>query len=112
MLGLSMELEQNEAIVWERLKGLAEAVSAITSAYAIACNTLNYFAPRVRALGLPSELISFQSEVAAYIRRKRLDRVCLLGAAPVSSLGKLSPIAICRIWSPWSSQPISGRFTD
>lgn len=86
LLGLSMELEQNEALVWERLRRAAVAIADSTAAYAIACNTLNYFAAKLQDLKLPAELVSFQSEVSALIERERLERLCLLGAAPVTSM--------------------------
>ncbi len=96
LLGLSMELERNEEEVWERLKLAACALSDSTAAYAIACNTLNYFANRLAVLGLPSELVSFQSAVSAFVEDRRPERVCLLGSFPVTSMSPWSPYADLR----------------
>ena len=91
VLGLSMELHRNETAVWERLRATARALSDTTEAYAIACNTLNYFAPQLDALALPAELVSFQSVVQAFVQSDGLSEVCLLGAAPVTALDRWSP---------------------
>lgn len=90
LLGLSMELEQNEGPIWERLRHAAVAIADSTAAYAIACNTLNYFAPQLQALDLPAELVSFQSVVTTLIEREGIGRLCLLGAAPVTSMSRWS----------------------
>lgn len=86
LLGLSMELAQNEEVVWERLRLAAVATADSTAAYAVACNTLNYFATRLQALDLPSELVSFQSEARALVELQGLSRLCLLGSAPVTAM--------------------------
>lgn len=57
LLGLSMELEQNEEIVWASLRQTIAAISVQVDAFAIACNTLNWFAPRIGALELPAEFV-------------------------------------------------------
>jgi aspartate racemase len=89
-LGLSMDLEQNEEIVWSSLKQTIAAIAVQADAYAIACNTLNLFAPRIASLRLPGEFVSFQSALLAWVARNRVDRIALLGAAPVTSLGPWS----------------------
>jgi len=90
LLGLSMDLSRNEAVVWEALKNLAAAMSVRVDHWAIACNTLNWFAPRISDLDLPGEFVSFQSVLAEFIRSSRLTRVGLLGAAPVTEMGAWS----------------------
>jgi aspartate racemase len=89
-LGLSMDLEENEEIVWHSLKQTIAAIAVQADAYAVACNTLNLFAPRIISLGLPGEFVSFQSALSAWVARNRVDRIALLGAAPVTSLGPWS----------------------
>jgi aspartate racemase len=89
-LGLSMDLETNEAVVWESLKRTAAAVSVQSDAYAIACNTLNWYAPRLEALRLPAEFVSFQSAVADWLAASGVKKVALLGAAPVTGMGHWS----------------------
>jgi aspartate racemase len=89
-LGLSMDLARNEAAVWASLRASIEALAPQCDCYAIACNTLNWFEPRIEALGLAAEFVSFPKVVAAHLRNLGQDRVALLGAAPVQSLGPWS----------------------
>lgn len=89
-LGLSMDLGRNEAIVWESLKKTMAAIAVQADAYAIACNTLNWFAPQIEALGLPGEFVSFQGALEQWIEQRNVRRVALLGASPVTSLGPWS----------------------
>jgi aspartate racemase len=89
-LGLSMEMERNEKIVWHYLKKAASALSPMVNHYAIACNTLNCYQDKLSELKLSASLISFSGVVIDYIRQNGLKEVCLLGARPVMSLGKWS----------------------
>lgn len=93
-LGLSMDLSTNEAVVWESLKKTMAAIAVQADVYAIACNTLNWFAPRIEALNLPGEFVSFQRALEQWIGQCGVKRVALLGAAPVTGLG---------IWSAYRS---------
>ncbi|MFN3984619.1 MAG: aspartate/glutamate racemase family protein [Rhodocyclaceae bacterium] len=90
-LGLSMELEHNDAQVWASLADAATRMAAHVDYYAIACNTLNYYAPQLAALNLPAQLVAVDDVVRAHLRERGLDRVALLGARPVMSLGPWSP---------------------
>ncbi|NJS39520.1 MAG: aspartate/glutamate racemase family protein [Rhodobacteraceae bacterium] len=87
LLGLSMDLSRNETVVWEALKDTAAAISVRCDHWAIACNTLNWFAPRISNLGLPGEFVSFQSVLSDWIAASGLTRLGLLGAAPVTEMG-------------------------
>ncbi|WDZ81477.1 aspartate/glutamate racemase family protein (plasmid) [Ensifer adhaerens] len=89
-LGLSMDLSENEAVVWESLKKTMAIMAVQADAYAIACNTLNWFAPRIKALNLPGEFVSFQNALQHWIQGHGVRRIALLGAAPVTSLGPWS----------------------
>lgn len=89
-LGLSMELAQNDAAVWECLKAAAEAIAQRVDYYAIACNTLNYYQPQLEALSLPARLVSFADVVKTWLKANRIERVALLGARPVTDLGPWS----------------------
>lgn len=89
-LGLSMELEQNDAVVWECLRSAATALAQRVDYYAIACNTLNHYQPQLEALGLPARLVSFADVVLGYLRGNAIDNVALLGARPVTDLGPWS----------------------
>lgn len=89
-LGLSMDLAANEAPVWAAMRDTAIRISAQSDAWAIACNTLNWFAPRIADLGLRAEFVSFPRVVADWIATSGLQRLGLLGAAPVTEMGKWS----------------------
>lgn len=89
-LGLSMDLARNEAPVREAVRQTATAISGQADAWAIACNTLNWFAPHIDGMHLPGEFVSFQSVVAAWIARSGIRRLGLLGAAPVTEMGDWS----------------------
>ncbi|MGO4853608.1 aspartate/glutamate racemase family protein [Phaeovulum sp. W22_SRMD_FR3] len=89
-LGLSMDLAAHEEAVWETLRTTILALAPQVDCYAIACNTLNWYAPRIEALGLAAEFVSFPKVIRAALRARGLTRVALLGAAPVQSLGPWS----------------------
>lgn len=89
-LGLSMDLAANEGPVWEAMQSTATRIAGQTDAWAIACNTLNWFAPRIASLGLQAELISFPAVVADWIARSDIRCLGLLGAVPVTEMGAWS----------------------
>jgi aspartate racemase len=86
-LGLSMELAENDWVVWQCLRQAAETIAPRVDYYAIACNTLNYYQPQLEALQLPARLVSFADAVTDYVKEHRIERVALLGARPVTDLG-------------------------
>lgn len=90
-LGLSMELERNDARVWQCLRHAATQLSPHVHYYGIACNTLNYYADRLGALALPAQLVSVGEVVREYVAEQGLTRVALLGARSVTDLGPWSP---------------------
>jgi aspartate racemase len=90
LLGLSMELDANDGAVWECLKAAAQSIAGRVDYYAIACNTLNHYQPQLDALGLSAKLVSFADVVLDYVRERRIARVALLGARPVTDLGAWS----------------------
>jgi aspartate racemase len=89
-LGLSMELERHDAAVWRALQASARFVGGCTEVWGIACNTLNHYADRLEALGLPSRLVPMADAAAAHLRAQGVARVALLGARPVMALGPWS----------------------
>ena len=94
-LGLSMELEKNDARVWPCLERIAKSIAPHVDYYAIACNTLNYYEERLAALELPCRLISVADVVIDYLHAHNLKHVALLGSKPVTDLGPWSPY--CRL---------------
>lgn len=89
-LGLSMELEQNDAQVWQAMRRTAMRLAAHVDYYGIACNTLNHYADRLAALDLPAQLVSVGDVVRDYLTEQGVARVALLGARPVMDLGPWS----------------------
>jgi len=97
-LGLSMELPRHEDKVWQRLRDCALRIGPQCDVYAVACNTLNWFAPRLLALETGAQLLSFQSVLAGVLAANP-GGVALLGAEPVMALG------------PWSAyHDLAGRY--
>jgi aspartate racemase len=92
-LGLSIELSENEDIVWACLKQSAIAVAEHVDVYTIACNTLHYFEDRLAAMKLGARFISFADTAMDHIRLQRVRSVALLGWYPVMELGCWSPYA-------------------
>ena len=92
-LGLSMELPDHEDDVWTALEAAARQLAPQVDVFAIACNTLNAYAERLRALTLDAELITVADVCAAFAASRGLDRLGLLGAAPVTDLGAWSAYA-------------------
>lgn len=89
-LGLSMDLARNDEAVWAALRSSLASLAPQVDAYAIACNTLNWYAPRIAELGLPAKLISFQAVLTDWITRTGVHRLALLAAGPVAELGEWS----------------------
>lgn len=89
-LGLSMDLARNVEVVWESLRQMAARIAVQSDAWTIACNTLNWYDPRIAALNLPGEFVSFQSVLAEWIARTGMRRLGLLGAAPITEMGEWS----------------------
>ena len=89
-LGLSMDLAAHETRVWETMQDTARRIAGDCDAWAVACNTLNWFAPRIDGLALPGEFVSFQAVVAEWIKASGIGRLGLLGAAPVTEMGAWS----------------------
>lgn len=90
LLGLSMDLAGNEEAVWSAMQQSLNILAPQVDAYAIACNTLNWFAPRITELNLSAELVSFQSVLERWIRNSGVTRLALLGAGPVTEMGEWS----------------------
>lgn len=89
-LGLSMELERNDARVWQALRDTAERMAPHVDHYGIACNTLNHYADRLAALELPARLVSMGEVAREHLTGHGITRVALLGARPVMDLGPWS----------------------
>lgn len=92
-LGLSMELPAHDAEVWTVLERVATQLAPQVDVYAIACNTLNVYADRLRRLVLDAELVTVADVSSAFARDRGLRRLGLLGAAPVTDLKAWSAYA-------------------
>lgn len=93
-LGYSMDLENEEERVWAALRNAAERIAEQVDVYVIACNTLNYYADRLRALGLPALLITPAETVLDELASRGSKNVALLGSRQTMDL---------EGWSSYSS---------
>lgn len=98
-LGLSMELPRNDEPVWRSLASTAEVMAEQVEVYAIACNTLNVYAARLQALGLPARLVSMQGVLKRYLHEQGIDHVALLASAPVMALDEWSAYRELSQWA-------------
>jgi aspartate racemase len=98
-LGLSMELPRNDAAVWRSLAATAEAMAGQVEVYAIACNTLNVYAARLQALGLPARLVSMQGVLQRHLQQQGIEQVALLASAPVMALDAWSAYRELPQWA-------------
>ena len=96
MLGHSMELDRNDAIVWSSLREALQRIEGQVDLFAIACNTLHHYEPDILALGLRPRFVSAVAAAIRFVRRNRLASVALLGSRPVMELGAWSPYAPLR----------------
>lgn len=88
-MGLTMELDERHETVWAELGpaavGLADRGA---NAIAIACNTSQYFVPRLREVIREGvEIISLPEVIAQWLRSRSLQSLALVGIRYVSELG-------------------------
>lgn len=93
-LGLSMDLRANVAPTWAALERTICQIAPQVDVFAIACNTLNWFAPQIQELleTLPNagRFLSFQGVLNDAIVRAGVTQVGLLAAGPVMALDDFS----------------------
>lgn len=89
-LGLSMDLAANDAPVWATMQDTATRIASDCDVWTVACNTLNWYAPRIAGLNLPGEFVSFQAVVGDWIKASGIRKLGLLAAAPVTEMGEWS----------------------
>jgi len=92
-LGLSMNLEKNEDLVWTYLESNIRQLAQRVDIICIACHTLHYFDNRIIKLRLPSRYLSIVDSVTNYVRKSRISKLAILGACDVMELGRYSPYA-------------------
>lgn len=96
-LGLSMDLRVNEAATWVALDRTVRQIAPQVDVFVIACNTLNWFAPRIQALldTLPNvgQFLSFQAVLHQVLTQAGHNHVGLLAAGPVMALDNWSAYA-------------------
>lgn len=87
VMGLTMELDLRHDIVWPRLRAAIESFRAQdVTTIAIACNTTQYFVPRLRDVVSGVEIISLPEVVAEHIRASSFSRIALVGIEYVTDL--------------------------
>lgn len=97
-LGLSMDLRANEAATWDALARTVCQIAPQVDVFVIACNTLNWFAPRIETLietlieTVPNagQFLSFQTVLRSAITRSGQTQIGLLAAGPVAALDDFS----------------------
>lgn len=94
-MGLSMELEQREQGVWDVIRqATEELMSCGVTHIALACNTTQYYADRIRGLCEPSvQFVSMVDVTTEHIRLEHLDDITIIGIPTVASLGEFSAYA-------------------
>jgi aspartate racemase len=91
-LGLSMDLPANDEVVWQCLEKAVREIAPHVDVFTIACNTLHYYADRVRKICGQAIFLGVADVVRAHIEEQQPDgRVALMGAASVAALDKWSP---------------------
>jgi aspartate/glutamate racemase len=97
-MGMSMELDAREEQVWGMLRDAIRKVADNgTETLAIACNTSQYFGPRIRDVldraSTRCEFVSLAEVTGAWLRRSCIERVGLIGIRFVAEMGKWSAFA-------------------
>lgn len=90
-LGLSMNLEKNENLVWAYLESNIRQLAQRVDVMCVACHTLHYFDDKIISLGLPSKYVSIVDSVTDYIRKNGISKLAILGTCSVMELGRWSP---------------------
>ena len=80
-----------DAEVGAALEATAADVATRCDVYAIACNTLNVYADRLRDRAGPADLVAFPDVLLDWAEANSIRRLGLLGARPVTALGEWSP---------------------
>lgn len=93
-LGASMNLPASDPEVWTALLASAQEIASQCDTYAIACNTLNIYADRLRTEVPNAQIISYADVAAEWIEEAGIDTVGLLAAKPVTELGEWSPYSL------------------
>lgn len=91
-MGLSMELVQRQDDVWAVIQTAVQQLCAAGVTHiALACNTTQYFAERIREICAPDvTFVSMVDVTLDHIRREGLSDITILGIPLVASLGEYS----------------------
>lgn len=92
-MGLSMELQQREAAVWQVIdEAVGQLAIGKVSHITLACNTTPYFTDRIRTQCQQHnmEFVSIAEQTINYIRRYHLNSISIMGIPIVSQLGSYS----------------------
>lgn len=92
-LGLSMDLDKNEKLVWTYLESNIWELAQRVDLICVACHTLHYFSDRIINLGLPSKYVSIIDSVTNYVRESGISKLAMLGVCSVVEPGRWSPYA-------------------
>lgn len=90
ILGLSMELEKNDATVRPEILKTFNDLAEDCDYIAIACNTLNFYQHAIKSLPGNAELVSVLDVIHHFFDAADDKRLALLGAAPVTHMDEWS----------------------
>jgi aspartate racemase len=91
VLGLSMDLAKNDAVVWACLERTVRAMVPHVDVFTIACNTLHYYAERIEELRGDAVFLDVAGVVRSHIEAHASGSVALMGSASVAALDAWSP---------------------
>lgn len=92
-LGLSMDLDKNEELVWTYLEYNIQELAQRVDLMCVACHTLHYFSDRIIKLGLRAKFVSIIDSVTNYVKESGISKLAILGVRSVVEPGKWSPYA-------------------
>lgn len=92
-MGLSMELQERETVVWDKLgKAVRDLCSEGVDILALACHTTHYFSPQIVEIvaGRGVRFVSIADAVREWLSYSAVSEVALVGIPTVADFGKWS----------------------
>lgn len=118
-LGLSMDLEKYKTEIWHCLIEEIKEISQKCDYFVTTCNTLHYFAPRIKDSKYGSKFISITDSIKKYISQTSYQSYAILGINSVSDLNSdfspfktLSQNVSIEILSPADIQTLHNLVND
>ncbi len=90
-LGLSMQLERFDYVIWEKLKNALLSLDKLVDAFIIACNTLHYYNLQIEKLNLKATFISINKVLETYLNNNNIAVFALIGVNTIDISNKYFP---------------------